>query len=95
MLRCVMLINGTSKKVHFCPVEVCQKYYIPHAVFDVAVSRESYHFILLSNIMQEGMFIVGKKSVRNPNLISEITRKSNLYISVGREGKSIVFPVLP
>lgn len=67
---------------------------LPHAIFNISVSRESNHFIFFGNVVQEGMFVIGKKSVGHPDLISKITRQRDLDVRVRSKGKSVILPIL-
>lgn len=49
----------------------------PHAIGDVAVSMETHHFVFLRDVMQEGVLIIGKKSVWNPDLFGKVTRQGH------------------
>ncbi len=55
---------------------------------------ETHHLVLLGDVMQEGMFVIGEEGVRHPYLLSKVPGQCHTVIVLVGEGQSLVLPVL-
>lgn len=55
---------------------------------------ETYLLVLLCDLMQKRVFVVGKESVRHPNLVTKVACQSHDIRKVVGESQSLVPPVL-
>ena len=60
----------------------------------MSVAVETNHFVLLGDVVQERVFVVGEERVGNPDLVGEVSGEGHRVRRVDGEGEPVVAPVL-
>ena len=66
----------------------------PHAVSDGSVTVQPDHLVLLGDVVQEAVLVVGEERVGHPDLLRKVAGEGEDPVLLGAEAETLVFPIL-